>query len=269
MSWIKMRTALGSDPKVIFIANDIASSARFNYWLSSGQHDKLQVGDGALRYIVTGALHAVWSAANEHSENGVIQNADLSWIDVVSGIENLGLAMAKVGWATIVGEDLVFPKFGTNNTSAAERQRKYRQKKRVTGGATGDVTRCATVAHREEKIREDKSIRDNTSPADVAVGFNEWYAIYPRKVKKDSAFKAYQKVLKTVAHDDLCSVTRLFAASPAGNAGEFTPYPASWLNSGSYADDPTEWQKRNGRQRELIGGAGVNYDPNVELEGFR
>jgi len=67
--------------------------------------------------------------------------------------------MESVGWASIIDGCLVFPKFDANNTSAAERQQRYRQKLKakrdVTGDVTGDVTRCATVAPREEKRRED------------------------------------------------------------------------------------------------------------------
>jgi hypothetical protein len=103
--------------------------------------------------------------------------------------------------------------------------------------------------NRDTENREHPALREGhfvfTEPA-----FAEWYAIYPRKVKKDEARKAFPKALALIAveHDDalawLLDVTRQFASSPAGNAGKFTPHPTTWLNQGRYNDDPAEWHRR-------------------------
>jgi hypothetical protein len=34
-----------------------------------------------------------------------------------------------------------------------------------------------------------------------------------------------------------------FARSPAGQAGDYTPHPASWFNAQRYLDDEREWHK--------------------------
>lgn len=36
---------------------------------------------------------------------------------------------------------------------------------------------------------------------------------------------------------------RAFAASPAGNAGKFTPHAATWFADGRYDDDPAGWER--------------------------
>jgi len=50
---------------------------------------------------------------------------------------------------------------------------------------------------------------------------------------KESADFIYSQVIK-------------FVASPAGQKGTFTPYPATWMNEGRYSDDPAEWWKNAG-----------------------
>jgi hypothetical protein len=158
--WIKMRAALQSDPKVLAIGKRIERAAGFSEWLTAGQYGDAVICDVALRYAVTGALHNVWCNANEHARNGVIDGADLEWIDSVSCIDGFGSAMASVGWASVVdGVGLVFPKFDANNTSAAERQRRYREKKRNASDVTRSATVAQHVAPREEKRRED--LEDN------------------------------------------------------------------------------------------------------------
>jgi len=51
------------------------------------------------------------------------------------------------------------------------------------------------------------------------------------------------------AADFLYSQVVKFAASPAGNKGEYTPHCATWMNAGRYFDDPTEWHTLASAQR--------------------
>jgi len=37
---------------------------------------------------------------------------------------------------------------------------------------------------------------------------------------------------------------RAFAASPAGNAGKYTPHAATWFSDGRYDDPPEAWERR-------------------------
>jgi hypothetical protein len=50
-----------------------------------------------------------------------------------------------------------------------------------------------------------------------AEGFDQWYAIYPRKVSKKAAEKAFAKVIKAglISESDLLAKTKAFAASKA------------------------------------------------------
>jgi len=83
------------------------------------------------------------------------------------------------------------------------------------------------------------------------------YSAYPRKVGKASAIKAISNALKRneLTYEQMLEKVNAFAASPAGNAGNYTPHPATWFNAARYLDDPAEWkrkQERNNGQLELL-----------------
>lgn len=80
------------------------------------------------------------------------------------------------------------------------------------------------------------------------------YNLFPRKVGKREALKAidsaYRRLLFGVEQKEvgpqevwafLVEKTTIFAQSPAGNRGQFTPHPATWFNKSRYLDDENEW----------------------------
>lgn len=84
--------------------------------------------------------------------------------------------------------------------------------------------------------------------------FLDWFQCYPRKVAKSKARDAYASAVKQISsrHEStqqatkwLLEVTQRFADSIKGNVGEFTPYPATWLNQARYDDDQADWLPRS------------------------
>lgn len=82
------------------------------------------------------------------------------------------------------------------------------------------------------------------------------YNAYPRKVAKAKALRAIEKAVDHLATgrdlprmDESQALEYLrgrvlaFARSPAGQAGDFTPHPATWFNTQRYLDDEREWHK--------------------------
>lgn len=140
--------------------------------------------------------------------------------------------------------------------SNVDRQQRHRNAS-VTVNVTGDVTQTSG---------------DGTAkPVDVNVGSKknldaeEIYEIYPRKIGRRAALKAITSAIFRLKNgsegppgvlqsfDDVRSYlikqTKLFADSPAGQAGEFTPHPATWYDSSRYLDDEREWSRHgNGSQ---------------------
>jgi hypothetical protein len=103
----------------------------------------------------------------------------------------------------------------------------------------------------EEEEGLDKKRKNTRSRAGEPSGFEEWYATYPRKKSPKDAARAYAKVITggEITEADLLARTKTFAASWAGKTKEqrqFIPYPASWLNAGSYADEPEGASEPNG-----------------------
>ena len=75
------------------------------------------------------------------------------------------------------------------------------------------------------------------------------------------AIKAAVKRMQSRGPDEdavafLLERTRLFAASPDGNKGRYTPYPANWFDKERYLDNEQEWgaaENRSGNlKREIV-----------------
>ena len=95
---------------------------------------------------------------------------------------------------------------------------------------------------KKKKLKKERALRE---------GFEDWYAIYPRKKSRADAERAFTKAVPSlIALPALMEKTRAFAASweskPEAER-KFIPYPASWLNAGSYDDEP----EGEARRRQL------------------
>lgn len=262
--WIKMRCSLTNDPKVVAIGRLIEQQPHFPEWLSCNSVSEMPVCYMALRYIVTGALHVTWCTANEHARNGVVPCAGLDWIDLVTGIAGFGKAMESVGWAAIENGNLVFPKFDDNNTSGAERMRKWREKQKqkrdAHGNSNSDVSRSATVTsqvtlekRREEKNREiGTSYQSNTNmsaDADISSSrpkyspeFIRFWDAFPRlrRTGKGNAWKAWKLAIRKAAAEEIIAAAAEYAASEVGR-GQYVKGPAPWLTGEHWQDDRTAW----------------------------
>ena len=69
-------------------------------------------------------------------------------------------------------------------------------------------------------------------------GFDDFWALYPRKVGKTGAKKAYAKALGLVPPDEIMAGVERLAGDPNLPAPEFIPHPATWLNRGGWDDAP-------------------------------
>lgn len=181
--WIKMRTNLLTDPKVLAMTAYLAADRDFTAWWLAGtrldvRHSVTEVvTTAALRLVTAGGLLLVWAAANEHTDDGFFPGIDLDGLDDIAGIASFGAAMRSVGWAS---EDagrfgVSLPNFSEYNTTGprrpltnAQRQALHRAKKRAENSneirngrneiRNGEVTESNENRNaREEKIREYKT----------------------------------------------------------------------------------------------------------------
>jgi uncharacterized protein YdaU (DUF1376 family) len=78
---------------------------------------------------------------------------------------------------------------------------------------------------------------------------------YPRRIAPAKTCRAIEKAILRVSKEKCCSrgdaadfiyaAVLKFCESPAGQKGEYTPYPATWMNEDRFFDDPAEWWKVN------------------------
>jgi hypothetical protein len=80
------------------------------------------------------------------------------------------------------------------------------------------------------------------------------YKAYPRHVGVKDALKAIERAAKSLADDPsvvdahayLLNRATMYAIAVskwAPGHHQYIPYPSTWFNRGSYADDPKEWER--------------------------
>lgn len=97
------------------------------------------------------------------------------------------------------------------------------------------------------------------------------YQAYPRDAKPLKARESINRALNYLAMeknlDDpvahLLKKTKVFAQSPAGNKGEYTPYPTTWYDEHRFLEDPDEWFKTKGKNGNEESSA---YTPGSDID---
>lgn len=191
--WIKMRSGLLTNPRVIRMAKVLLSDPEFLEWL--GVTDVTSRDERVTkRYlqpvtrIVVGALLPTWSAANDSvTRDGIVRHATSQDIDETAGVPGFGRALMAVEWLADLpdGNGVQFVNFEEHNRpekersltskSHAERQAAYRARKKqeaeeaaardAEGDTPSDARRDVTVTSQSDDRREEKRREKNTSPS--------------------------------------------------------------------------------------------------------
>ena len=103
--------------------------------------------------------------------------------------------------------------------------------------------------HTTEKSVESVSLESKKpkTKSKTMVGFDQWYALYPKKVGRGYAEKAYPKAIADIQATDRLDAPKAVAELlrltqerlPSLNAAEsqYRPNPATWLNAKRYRDE--------------------------------
>jgi hypothetical protein len=194
--WIKMRVWIAKNPKVLAMTDYLSEQRTFINWLTDPVRASCKetcyehVTPNVTRCVTVVGLLQVWGVSNEAGKRDgddlILRHTTLSRIDEIADVPCFGEAMNYVGWAIEEDDEQGFtqvrlPNFLTNNVpvedrtkaSSAERQRRYRERKRQNPpgddaeadseppqGVTSRVTSQSN--DREEKRRVEK--RKNTPP---------------------------------------------------------------------------------------------------------
>jgi hypothetical protein len=109
--------------------------------------------------------------------------------------------------------------------------------------ATTQTTTQRTEGATTQTTTKKKEIKEKKDIALSEKSFSDWYSIYPRKKSREAAKRAYARIIASgdISESHLFAKTQAFAniwASESPERRKFIPYPASWLNAGSYHDEP-------------------------------
>jgi hypothetical protein len=209
--WIKMRCDLFTHPKVVRISSALKA-------------DKLRT---------VGGLMSAWSLFDAHSIDGSLEGYTSATLDDHLNWPGFSAAMIAVGWLVDTGESLELPRFDAHNGQSAKRRAQEADRKKEARKVSADDADKKRT--REEKRREEKEIEEKRS-----LRFAEFWDAYPRKVSKEAALKAFNKVDPT---DDLLqTILRALASAKQSNewtkdGGAFIPHAATWLNGKRWEDE--------------------------------
>lgn len=106
--WLKMRTSLLSNPKVIRMASALKTD----------------------RFRIVGGLMSVWCLFDFHSTDGTLSGYTLETLDELAAWPGFAKAMITVGWLEDDGVNLTLPRFEAHNGACSKRRTLDAERKR-------------------------------------------------------------------------------------------------------------------------------------------
>jgi Helix-turn-helix domain len=90
--------------------------------------------------------------------------------------------------------------------------------------------------------RQSRTMNHPKEPSIEPSLFEQFWKIYPRKVAKGAAQKAWEKAVKTAKAQDIIAGAERYAKDGARDP-KFTAHPATWLNAQRWLDEAQEPEK--------------------------
>jgi hypothetical protein len=229
--WIKMRSNLDTDPRIIAMASAL----------------------NIPELHIVGCCWKIWAWADSHTPDGNLQRVTDVTLDRFTGVTGFATALRAVGWLAGNDQALSLPKFTEHNGHTAKKRAETAM--RVANHRKQKSVTSVTSKVLPEKRREEKSINTPKSPKgteEYSPEFLKFWEIFPprRKDKKRATWKAWQSAIKRKAAEDILAAAGEYAASPKGR-GEFCSGPVPWLNGDCWDDDRRSWS--DGKQGDLFG----------------
>lgn len=116
------------------------------------------------------------------------------------------------------------------------------------GGVTGEegsshhrLGVASDLIQEREPSNENKRTRakkKDTTSTQVDEEFDRFWAIYPRRIGKGAARKAWTTAITTTTPDTIIAGLQRYAPTRTGQDPQYTPHPATWLNQQRWEDEP-------------------------------
>jgi len=83
--------------------------------------------------------------------------------------------------------------------------------------------------------------------------FDSFWEVYPRKVGKATAKRAFEKALEDTEAEEILEGAKRLASDPNLPETQFIPYPSTWLNREGWGDEPFPAKKGKPWERSAEG----------------
>jgi hypothetical protein len=186
---------------------------------------------------VVGKLLRVWIWADQQTFNGNARGVTVSLVDRITGVSGFADAMVHCGWLLSDNGALVFTNFEAHNGKTAK-------ERALTGKRVAKHRNATTVTEPLPKPLPEKRREENINKPLAHVRpdglFDRFWQEYPKRKGKADALKAWKKIKPDQALAD-----QIFKSLDAAkrsqdwnkDAGQYIPYPATWLNGQRWEDD--------------------------------
>jgi len=119
-----------------------------------------------------------------------------------------------------------------------------------TSGVTDEVVRGDTVVTLNI-INPKEKLKETYPQIKFEEEFEKFWKLYPKKVEKIDAQKAFLKQIVFYGVDDIMAGVIRLAHDPNLPPKQFIPYPASWLNAGGWTNEPYPEREKSPEEKAL------------------
>ncbi|WRS30574.1 hypothetical protein U6G28_02490 [Actinomycetaceae bacterium MB13-C1-2] len=208
-------------------------------------HPKVMpLSDAAFRAYVESIL---WS--RKHLTDGFLASRYVSarWSLEVAR-ELVGSDDEKPLWMEVDGGYQIHDFEGHNDTKA---QVEARQEHAKRAGQAGGLAKAKRSAKRSSSKVLSKNVPETETETHILTrDFDAWYSLYPKKVGKGDALKAFKSARKKVSQEELVRGVGAYARSVAHTDRQYIKGPAAWLRAESWSDELTPSSPRPTIRRE-------------------
>jgi hypothetical protein len=121
----------------------------------------------------------------------------------------------------------------------------------VGNSTAGDSTVEKPTDNKNTTLREDKELR-TLAQDKLEPGFIDFWNIYPRRVGKAAAWKAFIKARKDTELETIIDGAARLAQDRNLPPKQFIPHPATWLGRAGWEDEPYPERQRTKEELEAI-----------------
>jgi len=197
MTWIKLDDGFPSNPKIVNL-----SDHSFRLYIAGLCYSGKYLTDGYIPMAIV----------KQYGDPGELLERGL-WIEAEDGVQVVNYAEYQT------------PKSEVEKKKEQNRDRASRYRSRVTNAEITRVTN-AEITQPDNRIQNTDNINNY---------WDEFWNIYPLKVGKGAAFKAFEKAIRRATPEEIVAGAQRYAEDPNRNPG-YTAHASTWLNADRWSD---------------------------------